>query len=123
METTLPPLVEERVPGAYDVEFRAGNTATPGLNDIDLSFRLDREPVTANDLLAVIDAIFETNSLWAVHKVDVRAYAEDDDGLVCLDLAGALGELGLSEHGFDLWDCTIMVADFGDLREWWEERR
>lgn len=122
MESTLPPIIEERVPGAYGVEFRAGSTASPGLSDIELVIRLDREPVTADDLSTAIDAIFETNSLWSVYKVDVRVFGEDDDGLECLDLAEPLAELGLSQHAFDLWGCTIMVADYGDLRDWWEAR-
>lgn len=123
MESTLPALVEERVSGSYDVTFRAGSTATPGLTTIDLSVMLDREPVTAADLTAIIDAVFETNTMWAVYNVDVRIYKDEPDDLRCLDLAPALEELGLSRHGFDNFGCTVMVADFSDLRDWWEEQK
>lgn len=123
MESTLPALVEERVPGSYDVEFRAGSTASPGLRTIDLTVMLDREPVTADDLSAIIDAVYETNTLWSVYNVDVRIYKDEPDDLRCLDLAAALDELGLSQHAMDIFGCTVMVADFGDLRDWWEDQR
>lgn len=123
METTLPPLIEERVEGSYKIEFRAGPTSSPGLNDIEVSFMLDREPVTADDLAAVIDAIFETNSLFSVYQVSVRVYTENtDDGFGCLDLADAIGELGLTAHEFTLGDCTSLLADYDELEEWHDAR-
>lgn len=123
MEATLPPLIEEGVEGSYDVEFRAGPTASPGLNDIEVTFKLDREPVTADDLAAVIDAIFETNSLFSVYEVSVRVYTENtDDGFGCLDLADAIEELGLAAHEFTFGDCTSLLADYDELKEWHDAR-
>jgi hypothetical protein len=123
MSTTLPPLIEERVPGAYDVEFRAGTTASPGLQTIDVTFRLDRQPVTADDLASVIDVIYETNSLGSVYTVGVAVYTSDaDDGFACVDLTSALDELDLSDSAFMPGDCARLLADFDDLEEWWRSR-
>lgn len=125
MEVALPALIEERVAGAYDVEFRAAPTASPGLSTIQVSFMLDREPVSAEDLASVIDSVFETNTLFAVHNVSVRAYTENtDDGFGCLDMAAAIRELDLSEHEFTMGDgaCTSLLADWDRLEDWWEDR-